>query len=397
MREINLNDKLFIHFGLPTKFQQTVQIFLVDAELMCKKIVVCPSVNIRYLYDKTNKLCGSELYEATGRFSHFRHSGYKLELEDLVLKSTHIEEKIDHLCLGSIKSIFSPFGKKLLVTVLFNNNYYEYICDAIVTNEFDSRFNLVSVEQNHPLICYECDSKTIKKMSEAFHPDYYMNNPYLTILGIACTNVHRQSGPAEDNLDLIYSCHIHSIEVLRDAKYEPITIVSHLRPKYQIPSFKDSVPINSYSEYTEKLRSQTFIRKDIPFFTPIEVIYHIDNRILCFYGKTERKYWHRNSNGTEERVETTFYEHYKIFRTQYEMKKFILGLENKYIQYNLIISEKKVTEKDMLPLSVINICFLRDETSTTSISYTIKSENFEDFRQFCNEFEIQFVKTVETW
>lgn len=220
LKELCLEDKLLVYLDLPK-----------PSELICRKI--------RIISDNDN----------------FSHSHFKVCIDELLFIKEDIE--IDNLTLSNVKGIISPFNKRLLVTISFDNNFYEVICNAVFSEKFHNSFQFLDIQTESELLP-NCYSHVILNKIESLN-NYYIRSSYQRlaeaiklnetdkenankefsdfiikkIASIASSGVYRKSGPgynsnSQDSKECYYGCHIHSIEILRDFELNVNSINNYL-------------------------------------------------------------------------------------------------------------------------------------------------------------------------
>lgn len=318
LKELCLEDKLLVYLDLPT-----------PSELICRKIKI--------ISDNDN----------------FSHSHFKVCIDDLLFIKENIE--IDNLNLGNIKGIISPFNKRLLATIYFDNNFYEVICNAVYSEKFHDSFQFLDLQTENKLLpnCYsqdilnkiESSNNYIKtrhqRLAEAIKQNETEKekgnakkefNDFIIkqITSIASSGVYRKSGPgfnsnSQDSKECYYGCHIHSIEIFRDFELNVNSITNYLK--------SDSLYKIRYGNQTNKLNTAfnkwPFTRKH-----DLKITYSFEEKTIELYTEFEEK----SSRFTWGEGYQEYGDFYRItmkkqFATRFQMVS--------YVQYfeNLLVSE----------------------------------------------------------
>lgn len=354
---MNITDKLLVHLVLDDKDSVRVESKKKSA-LICNKILISPSNN------------------------SLPHYNLSIQLVDTIFSNT--EEK--SFILKNIEGVIPFNDHKLLVTLLFCNNYYEVICDAIVANA--EKFILCNPCIASPLLPADkynlsdieyifMANEIIPKLKTPSECHKFVLNK---IINIACNAIYRRNGPSyyanDPNIDIkakaYYSCQIHSIEVLKEL----------LPPKLKNLDYY----LNSINKYRYSRSEETIV------YETVTQGFSLYNNQLYFNVNREDKYvyFHNSRDGIKRVRDSDSYNgfgydevtiNYSIFSKKQFQTQFLLELYVEYLFFKCNchnISTSK--ERD-----INTFHFKEEQFILSNISMSL--------REIENLFEIYFVES----
>lgn len=246
----------------------------------------------------------------------------------------------DTVYLKNIEGVIPPAGRKLLVTIHYDKNYYEVICDAIVAHRNEERFDLINCRVQHSLLPdNRYDKQTVWKLLNQIEKQQDMPDQHLfavrKIVDVA-THTDKKKGASywviADNPDEIkeafYSCRIHSVELLADADAPKTKTLQYYKGESSRPfekqsygyAFSDSLFVYGYKLFMSVNEDE----KTVIFF---------NTRTDISYTRDGDSY---NGFGYDEDEITYCIRAEKKFSTRYELEKymerFISGCEKNGIK-----------------------------------------------------------------
>ncbi|PZX20133.1 hypothetical protein LX69_00586 [Breznakibacter xylanolyticus] len=313
MRRINFDNLLLIHLQFD---KLNTSHFISSSELLCEKMITesyvnqgndirCKKINIvNKIFCNKNEITNSILFE-------------------------------------NIKGIISPVNHDLLVTIFYNGHFFEVACKAIVTNFKERKFilcDLITIDKNmfplHELEIIKwlvnptCWEKLVND-SKYLDREEISNIVVNKIVSIACHSVYdgtytyNSNDPNVEKIKNAYnSCYIHSIEVLNNSKNKFKTIRQFIPPSDHELSFFEiwsNIKCRPYSDF--------------------EINYNFEAKSIMLSSMHKETFLKRDSDFRSyfnEETEEYILKAKKSFNTRYEMKNFIIEIENDFIKNNII-------------------------------------------------------------
>lgn len=310
------------------------------------KILVTLSSESSFICDKiiTNK--NSEINTSFSK-------PYKVDIINFRLFSNFIDLK--DVNLGVIKNIVSPLNYKLLVTIVFNNKYLEFVCDeiGINTGSFGGKsFSLIGYDIQNIIIKNPLTNDLIDEIKKTFYePKDYINYTDAIIktnsdkdeikkkieyyfiqkvVNIACAQSYVMYTPDSEESykrTTFFNCYIHSVEVFK--KY--ITRKWNSTDNLELMRIQNKRIFTCYNKWQEN---------------ELEIEYLFEEKQVILRGRYDESYSYFTwDEGSRDRLSTYYITLTKKFDSRSEM--------NIYIDYfeNILKKEKVIFLADKMIIS----------------------------------------------
>lgn len=324
INKINTNENLLVHLQLDESKTHAYS-YCRTSELVCKKINVLTPV-----------------------IPNFSQREYKIEIVNQVFNNS--PENINELKLDNIKGIIPLNGNELLVTIIFDEKYYEVACEAILADTWNKKFTLIGLRTIDDRLFPKYDIEIIKQIGTGrngiFRSAEYINQmdtdvkseaAINQIIWLVCNAISGESGIPLYNSDpmknLYFTSHIHSIEVFKRENQKNHSIIEYFQPpQYMLNKFRS-------------WKSGSWCTS----FPLLKIDYDFEEKILTISSKFEYSIKVRSDNMSryydDEETKYKYLCTKKQFRTRYEMRIFIKEIENILIENKLLLETTPNLEK----------------------------------------------------
>lgn len=301
-----------------------------------------------YTYCRTSELVCKRINVLTPEIPKFNQREYKIEIVNQVFNNS--PENINELKLDNIKGIIPLNGNELLVTIIFDEKYYEVACEAILADTSNKQFTFIGLRTIDDRLFPKYDIEITRQIgtgrNDIFRsPDFinHMDTDFKSeaainqIIWLVCNAISGESGIPLYNSDpkknLYFTSHIHSIEILRRENQKNHSIKEYFQPP--------QCTLNKFRFW----KSGNWCTQ----FCSLKIDYAFEDKILTISSKFEYTIKVRSDNMSryydDEEIRYKYLCSKKQFRTRHEMRIFIQDIENILIENKMLLEPTSNLEK----------------------------------------------------
>lgn len=279
INDINTIENLLVHLQLDESKKYACY-YCRTSELVCKKIIVL-----------------------TPEIQNFNQREFKIKVVNQIFNNS--PESINEMKLDNIFGIIPLNRNELLITLIFNEKYYEVACEAILANTMSKRFKLIG----------------LRTIDDKLFPKYVIETV-------------KQIGTGRfDNEYSVEYINIYSIEVFKSENQKNNSLKDYFQPSQHM--------LNRFRNW----KSGTWCTP----FGSFQIDYDFEDKLLKITSKFEYTIKVKSDNMSnyyddeEERYKYLCYK--KQFSTRLEMRIFIQAIENTLIDNNFLLEPTSNLEK----------------------------------------------------